>query len=70
MANLVLVDQAAQISEYDKDHIRYLARKGFIRGEKHGRIWLVDLDSLKEYESRMKLEGTSKYDPTKYQDKP
>ena len=68
MPNLVLIDQAAQLSDYDKNHIRYLARKGFIRGEKHGRIWLIDPESLREYETRMKEEGTKKFDPTKYQD--
>ena len=65
MPNLVLVEQAARESEYNPDHIRYLARKGFIKGEKHGGTWLVDLDSLKEYEARMKVEGTHKHDPTK-----
>ena len=68
MANLVLIDQAAKESEYDRNHIRYLVRKGFIKGEQHGRIWLIDLESLKEYESRMKSEGTKKFDPTKYKD--
>lgn len=68
MANLVLIDQAVQLSDYDKNHIRYLARKGFIRGEKHGRIWLIDLESLQAYEATMKAEGTKKFDPTKYQE--
>lgn len=65
MANLVLVDQAAKESEYNADHIRYLARKGFIKAEKHGGIWLVDQESLVEYETKMKSEGTKKFDPTK-----
>jgi hypothetical protein len=68
VANLVLIDQAAKESEYNADHIRYLVRKAFIKGEKHGGIWLVDLESLKEYESRMKSVGTKKFDPTKYRD--
>jgi len=66
--NLVLIEQAAQESAYNPDHIRYLARKGFIKGEKHGGIWLIDLDSLREYEKRMEAEGTKKFDPTKYRD--
>jgi hypothetical protein len=66
--NLVLIEQAAQESEYHPNHIRYLVRKGFIKGDKHGGIWLVDLDSLKEYEKRMNEEGTKKFDPTKYRD--
>lgn len=68
MPNLVLVEQATLESAYNADHIRYLVRKGFIKGEKHGGIWLIDLDSLKEYETRMKSEGTKKFDPTKYQE--
>ena len=67
MPNLVLIEQAARESIYDKNYIGYLARKGFIRAEKHGGTWLVELDSLKEYETRMQEEGTKKYDPTKYQ---
>ena len=69
MANLVLVEQAAKESAYDKHYIRYLARKGFINGEKHGAIWLVDLDSLKEYEAQAQAQGTKKYDPMKYRRK-
>lgn len=66
MPDLVLIDQAARQSIYDKNYIGYLARKGFIKAEKYGGTWLVDLDSLKEYETRMQVEGTKKYDPTKY----
>jgi len=69
VSNLVLIDQAVKQSVYDKNYIGYLARKGFIKAEKHGGVWLVDLDSLKEYEARMQNEGTKKYDPTKYKNK-
>jgi hypothetical protein len=68
LPNLVLIEQAAKESEYHPDHIRYLARKGLIRGEKHGGIWLVDLDSLKEYEAAMNAEGTQKHIPAKYRE--
>jgi hypothetical protein len=64
--NLVLIEQAAKESAYDRNYIRYLARKGFIQGEKHGGTWLVDLDSLKDYEAQMKAVGSKKFDPTKY----
>lgn len=67
MTQLVLIDQAAKESEYDRNYIRYLARKQFIKGEKHGGTWLIDLESLKEYEQRMNEEGTKKFDPTKNQ---
>lgn len=69
MAHLVLIDQATKESEYDRNYIGYLARKGFIKAEKHGGIWLVDLDSLKEYETLMQEEGVKKYDPTKNKEK-
>ena len=64
MANLVLASQAAKESEYTATHIRYLLRKGLVKGQNIG-IWLVDLDDLKRYEAEMKAAGTSKFDPTK-----
>ena len=66
---LVLVDQAAAQSDYDKNYIRYLVRKGLVKGEKHGGIWLVDLDDLKDYEERMKAAGSQKHTPSQYRDK-
>jgi len=69
VANLVLIDQAVKESSYDRNHIAYLARKSFIKGEKHGGVWLIDLDSLKEYEAQMQMEGAKKYDPSKYKGK-
>ena len=66
MANLVLIDQAVKESSYDRNHIAHLARKGLIKGEKHGGVWLIDLDSLKEYEAQMQAEGTKKHNPTRY----
>lgn len=67
MANLVLVAEAAKQSTYKPNHIRHLLREGFVKGQKIGGTWLVDLDSLKIYERRMEEEGSKKFDPTKYQ---
>jgi len=64
--NLVLIEQAAKESQYHPDHIRYLARTKLIQGEKHGGVWLVDLDSLKAYEASMNEEGAHRHTPTKY----
>lgn len=69
MANLVLVVQAEQETMYTADHIRHLLTRKTVKGEKHGRIWLVDLDDLKQYEAKMKKVGTKKYDPTKKKNK-
>jgi hypothetical protein len=66
VANLVLIEQAVQQSIYHPDHIRLLVRQGTVKGEKHGGIWLIDLDSLRAYEARMREKGTQKHTPTKY----
>jgi len=68
VSQLILVDQAAAQSDYDKNYIRYLVRKGFVKGEKHGGVWLIDLDSLKDYEARMKAAGSQKHTPAQYRD--
>jgi hypothetical protein len=69
VATLVLIEQAMKESSYNRMHISYLARKGFIKGEKHGGVWLIDLESLKQYEAEMQKAGTKKFDPTKYKSK-
>lgn len=66
LPNLVLVEQAAKESEYHPDHIRYLAREKLITGEKHGGVWLIDLDSLKAYEAQMQEQGSQRHTPAKY----
>jgi hypothetical protein len=63
VANLVLIKQAVAHSEYSADHIRHLLSAGLIKGEKVGLVWLIDLDSLKQYEQAMKDAGLSKYRP-------
>ena len=65
MPNLVLIVQALSESAYTADHIRHLLAHQLVKGEKHGRIWLVDLDDLKRYEADMQEAGPQKYDPTK-----
>lgn len=68
MPNLALIEHAAKESSYHPNHIRYLVRKGLIKGEKYGGIWLIDVDSLKAYEAAMKAEGTQKHTPGKYRE--
>ena len=63
MANLVLISKALEESNYSDRHIRLLLRKKVVKGEKQGGIWLVDLDDLKEYESKMVAEGNQKFTP-------
>ena len=66
MAELVLVTEAAEHSQYSEPHIRLLVRTDKVKGKKQGGIWLVDLDDLKRYEQEMEEAGTKKFDPTKY----
>jgi hypothetical protein len=65
MTDLVAIAEAAQNSEYSHEHIKYLVRSGRIKGRKSGTLWLVDLESLKAYEARMKELGPQKFDPTR-----
>jgi hypothetical protein len=66
--NLVTIAEATTQSEYSHEHIKYLVRTGKIEGRKSGGVWLVDLDSLKAYEQKMKELGPQKFDP--YRDNP
>lgn len=65
MATLLTVSEAAEVSNYTHEHIAYLVRERKIRGRKGGRFWLVELESLKEYEAKMAELGTLKHDPTR-----
>lgn len=63
MGTLVLIRQALEHSKYTPDHIRYLIRHKLVVGQKVGAIWLVDLESLQEYERQMEEAGLTKFRP-------
>lgn len=63
MAKLVTIGEALQYSSYKHEHIALLLRQGKIEGRKSGSVWLVDLDSLTEYEQKMQALGTKKHTP-------
>jgi hypothetical protein len=65
MAELITVTEAAPQSSYSHVHIVHLVRTQKIRGRKSGTVWLVDLDSLKEYEKKMEELGPAKHNPIK-----
>ena len=67
MPNLVLIAEAVQALnyEYTARHITLLLRQGRVQGRKVGRIWLVNLDDLRQYKAEMDRLGTKKHDPTK-----
>lgn len=63
MANYVTLAEAAESSIYSHVHLSYLLRKKLIEGRKSGNIWLVDLDSLREYEAATQALGKKKHTP-------
>jgi hypothetical protein len=65
MGQLVLITVAAQQTSYSTPHIALLLRQGKVQGEKIGGIWMVDLESLQDYEATMQKLGNKKFDPTK-----
>jgi hypothetical protein len=62
---LVTIGEATLHSDYSHVHIKHLVSAGKVEGRKSGSTWLVDLESLKAYELRMKELGPHKYDPTR-----
>jgi len=65
MTTMVSIAEAVQETSYSHEHINWLVRTGKVVGRKAGTFWIVDLDSLKEYEQRMKELGTRKHSPAK-----
>ncbi len=65
MAEWVTTSEAAGQTSYAHEHLNWLARKGKVKARKSAGVWLIDLDSLKEYEQRMKELGSQKHSPTR-----
>jgi hypothetical protein len=65
MADWVSLSEATEKSVYSHEHIALLVRSGKVAGRKSGKIWLVDLDSLKEYQAKMQDLGDKKYSPVR-----
>lgn len=63
MESLVTIREAVPQSTLSYQQISNLARKGKIKGRKSGSIWLIDLESLKEYEKLMEELGPKKHNP-------
>ena len=63
MDTWVTVSEATELSIYSREHISYLIRKGLVNAQRRGAIWLVDTESLKQYEEKMIQLGPSKHKP-------
>lgn len=59
----ITTDEAAALSGYHPEHVRWLARGGKIGAEKKGRDWWINRDKLREYLATVEALGTRKYDP-------
>ncbi len=69
MAELIPIEEAAKNSKYSTSHIRYLIKHKLIEGKKISVLWLVDPDSLLEYEKKMDVLGKSKHRPKSLDEK-
>ena len=49
MTDWISVDEAAELSGYNKEYIRYLIRQGQIAAEKKGWQWWIDKVSILAY---------------------
>ena len=59
----ITTKEAATLTGYEPAHIRYLARKGTIKGKKFGRDWMISRSSVAAYVAEAKRLGTAKHDP-------
>ena len=64
MTNWVLIAEAIEYTDYTHEHIAWLLRDKRVVGRKVGGVWMVDLDSLKNYVAKMEQLGDKRYDPT------
>jgi excisionase family DNA binding protein len=49
MPEWITIDEAADLSHYNPDYLRRLARKGRLGAAKKGRDWWIDRDALQAY---------------------
>jgi excisionase family DNA binding protein len=55
--------EAAKLAGYKPAHIRYLVKEGHVIGQKFGRDWMINQESIQSYVRKMKELGPAKYDP-------
>ena len=59
----ITICEAVPLSTLSYEQISNLARKGKIKAHKSGSTWLINVESLKDYEEEMKRLGTKKHAP-------
>lgn len=63
MPEWITSSEAAQVSGYDVQWIRRLARAGRIGAERKGRDWWIDRDKFQAYLAAMTELGNKRHDP-------
>jgi hypothetical protein len=63
--NLLPIREAAKRVSYTTDYVGRLAREGKILAKREGRVWLVDLDSLKLFSLQAKADAIRKHEELK-----
>lgn len=63
MPDWITTTDAAELSGYDVQYVRELARAGKIGAEKKGRDWWIDRDKFRLYLVAVEELGTKKFDP-------
>ncbi|MBC7879584.1 MAG: helix-turn-helix domain-containing protein [Anaerolineales bacterium] len=51
------VNEAAELSGYNADHLRELIREGKIKAQKFSIVWMVDRKSLLAYKMKAQASG-------------
>ncbi len=51
------VNEAAELSQYDPEHIRRLVREGEVKARKFSIVWMVDRESLLAYMEKAQTWG-------------
>ena len=63
MPEWITSSEAAEVSGYDVQWIRRLARAGKIGAERKGRDWWIDRDKFQAYLAAMTELGSKRHDP-------
>jgi hypothetical protein len=63
MPKEITIREAVSQSTLSYQQISNLARKGRIKSRKSGSVWIIDIESLEEYEQEMAELGNKKHSP-------
>ncbi len=64
MPEWITAEEAAELSGYQPEYVRRLARQGKIGAAKKGRDWWVDREVFRAYLEAMKALGNRRHNPT------